>query len=343
MIPSKLLIECLDSILPSLTDLFNSYLASSHNASNQLLSHLFSKRCLDHNDLNNYRPVSSLCFIAKILEKLVLSQVSAYLSFHNACQSAYRPGHSTETALLKVVNDLFLSLSKGNISVLALLYFSSALDTIDRPILVHRLHTDFGFTDSVLQWFSSYLTDHTHYISLSNHCSAFAPVHSGVPRGSVLGPILFTMYIKPLSAIIESHSIIHHSFADDLQLQMSAPPDRIPELLHSMQSCMSDVKAWATANMLELNGNKTELMLVASKRTKHLHNLPTSITMGNAQIPFKQTVKNLGFTLDCHLTMNALVTNIAWTCYFGLRRLASIHRFLTSTATAILVSSFVLS
>ena len=163
--------------------------------------------CLDHNDLNNYRPVSNLCFIDKILEKLVLSHVSTYLNSHNlynTCQSAYHPGHSIETALLKVVNDLFLSLNKGNISVLALLDFSSAFDT-DHSSLVHRLHTDFGFTDAVLQWFSSYLTDCTHYISLSNHCSAFAPVHSGVPHGSILGPILFTMYFKPLSAIIDSH------------------------------------------------------------------------------------------------------------------------------------------
>ena len=124
---------------------------------------------------------------------------------------------------------------------------------------------------------------------------------------------------------------------------MSAPPDRISELLHSMQSCIGDVNAWATANMLELNDNKTELMLVTSNGTKHLHSLPTSITMGNAQIPFKQSVKNLGFTLDCHLTMNAHVSNIARTCYFELRRLAFIRLFLTCTATATLVSAFVLS
>ena len=150
-----------------------------------------------------------------------------------------------------------------------------------------------------------------------------------------------SMYIKPLSAIIDSHSIIHHSFADDFQLQMSAPPDRISELLHSMQSCIGDVKAWATAKMLKLNDNKTELMLVTSKRTKHLHSLPTSITISNAQIPFKNSVKNLGFTLDCHLTMIAHGSNIARVCYFELRRLASIRRFRTSTAAATLVSAFV--
>ena len=110
-----------------------------------------------------------------------------------------------------------------------------------------------------------------------------------------------------------------------------------------MQSCISDVKAWATANMLKLNDNKTELMLVISNRTKHLHDLPTSITTGNAQIPLKQYEKNLGFTLDCHLTMNAHVSKITRTCYFELRRLASIRRFLTSTATTTHVSDFALS
>ena len=175
LIPSKLLIEYLDSILPSLTDLFNSSLASGISPQcfkSSLVTSILKKRSADHNDLNNDRPVSHLCFISKILEKLVLSQVSSYLNSHNpnnSYQSAYRAGDSTETALLKVVNDLFLSLNKGNISVLALLDFSSTLDKIDHPILVHRLHTDLGFTDAVFQWFSSYLADRTHYVSISNH------------------------------------------------------------------------------------------------------------------------------------------------------------------------------
>ena len=188
-IPSKLIMECLDSILPSLTDLFNSSLASGifpQCFKSVIVTPILKKMCLDHNDLNNYRHVSNLCFIAKILEKLVSSQASAFLSshnLHNTCQSAYRPGQSTETALLKVVNDMFLSLRKGNIYALALFDFSSAFNTIDHPILVHRLHTDFGFTDAVLQWSSSFLTDRTHNVSLSNHCSAFDSVHSGVPQG----------------------------------------------------------------------------------------------------------------------------------------------------------------
>ena len=108
-----------------------------------LVTPVLKKKCLDHNDLNNYRPVSNLCFIAKILEKHVLSQVYSYLNSHNlynTCQSAYRPGHSTETALLKVFNDLFLFLNKGNMSLLALLDFSLSFGTIDHPIHVHRLH-----------------------------------------------------------------------------------------------------------------------------------------------------------------------------------------------------------
>ena len=90
-----------------------------------------------------------------------------------------------------------------------------------------------------------------------------------------------------------------------------------------MLSCMSDVKAWATANLLKFNDNKTQLVLFTSNRTTHPYNLPTSITIGNAQITFRQSVKNLGFTLDCHLSMNAHASNIAQTCFIELCHLAS--------------------
>ena len=147
-IHSILLIEWLDSILPSITDQFNSSHASdifSQCFKSVLVTHILKKRCLVHNDLNNYLPVSNLCFITRILEKIVLCQVSSYVNTHNlcnTCHSAYCPGHSSETAILKVANDLFNSHSKGIIPVLDLLYFSSAFDTIDHHILVHRLLTD---------------------------------------------------------------------------------------------------------------------------------------------------------------------------------------------------------
>ena len=188
LIPLRLLVECLDYIISSLTDLFNSSHASGifrQSFESVLVTPILKKRSLDHNNLNNYRLVSNLCFIAKILEKLVLSQVSSYPNsqLYNSCQSSCRPGHAIETALLKAVNDLFLSLLNGNMSVPAMLDFSAALDTIDHNSLVHRLHADFGFTDDVLQWFSSFLTGRTQYVSLHNHCSVFAPIHSGVLQG----------------------------------------------------------------------------------------------------------------------------------------------------------------
>ena len=181
-IPSKLLIECIDSNLPSLIDLFNSSLASGifpQCFKSALVTPILKKRCLYHNDLNIYRPVSNPFLIDKILEKNVFSHVSSYLNSHILVNQHIVQVTALKQLFRKLLVICSFLISKANKSVLALLDLSSAFDTIYHPILANLLHTYFGFTDTVLQWFSSYLTNRTHYISQCNHCSAFAPVHSG--------------------------------------------------------------------------------------------------------------------------------------------------------------------
>ena len=261
----------------------------------------------------------------------------------NQFQSAYRPGHSTETALLKIVNDLLLSLDDGKISLLASLDLSAAFDTIDHAILLHRLQHDFGLSGTVLDWFSSYLSGRIQSVSVHSHTSVPASVSCGVPQGSVLGPILFVLYTTPLSAVIERHSILHHSYADDSQLQNSATPDRLPDLIDSMRLCIDDIKDWMTANKLKLNDDKTEVMIISSSRMSTALSIPDSFDIGNASVPFSDTVKNLGVTLDCHLSLKTHVLNLVRTANFELRRIGSIRSLLTTEATATLVSAFILS
>ena len=151
-IPTALLLEILDCLLPSLTALINSSLSSGlfpQAFKSAVIFPLLKKPSIDPNELKNFRPISNLPFISKIIEKLVLVQISRPLSANNLLnqfQSAYRPGHSTETALLKIVNDLLLSLDDGEISLLASLDLSAAFDTIDHDIILHILQHDFGLS-----------------------------------------------------------------------------------------------------------------------------------------------------------------------------------------------------
>ena len=207
--------------------------------------------------------------------------------------------------------------------MLVLLDFSSAFDTIDHPILAHGLNTDFGFTDTVLQRFSSSPTDYTQYI-LSNHCSVFAPVYSGVHQGSVLGHILSSMYDRHLSTIIDSYSIMHHSFAGDLRLQMSALIDKISEPLHSMQTCICDIKAWTSANILKLNDYKTDPILATSQKSKHLHNLLIDHLVFSKFLSKK--MKNLGFTLGKGWPNVAHAPYVGHDDLIGMIRIGALHR-----------------
>ena len=132
---------------------------------------------LDSEDLKNYRPISNLSFMSKVLEKVVLSQILQHINCNKLLsdfQSAYRPHHSTETALLKVTNDLLSAMDDGKISVLVLLDLSAAFDTIDHEILLHRLHNVFGFEDTVLSWFQSYLENRTQTVGVHRKHSTLA-------------------------------------------------------------------------------------------------------------------------------------------------------------------------
>ena len=177
-----------------------------------------NKNSLDTENLKQYRPVSNLPFISKITEKIVLLQLSQHLESNNlfySLQSAYPPGHSTETALLKIVNDLLAALDISHISLLSLFDLSAAFDTIDHSILLSRLHHIFGISGTALSWFQSYLSDRTQVVSVNGASSALVALNFGVPQGPVLGPILFVLYTHPISEIVSYHSLSHHSFSDD--------------------------------------------------------------------------------------------------------------------------------
>ncbi len=140
-------------------------------------------------------------------------------------QSGFRPHHSTETVLIKITNDLLLATDQGCISLLVLLDLSAAFDTIDHDILIDRLQNYTGIQGQALRWFRSYLSDRYHFVYLNGESSQLSPVKYGVPQGSVLGPLLFSLYMLPLGNIIRTYGISFYCYAVDTQLYISRPDD----------------------------------------------------------------------------------------------------------------------
>ena len=215
------LVPCLEEVIPSITNIVNRSLQCGYVPTcykKALIRPLLKKPTLDSNDLKNYRPVSNLPFLSKILEKVVLHQLKNHLFQNNLTdphQSAYRENHSTETALLKIINDAAVNADNNEITILCLLDLSAAFDTIDHTILLKRLKQDFGINGVVLEWFSSYLSDRTQCVVVDGVRSGDKILKYGVPQGSVLGPVLFTMYMRPLSNIISRFYLLYHFYADD--------------------------------------------------------------------------------------------------------------------------------
>ena len=161
----------------------------------------------------NFRSVSSLPFVSKILEKVVLTQLRNHLSNNNLleiCQSAYRKGHSTETAVLSVLGGLLVSADERLVSLVAPLDLSAAFDTQDHTLLLQRLQMTYGVRGTVLDWFASSLSERFQSVIVEGVVSASRPLVYCVPPGSVLGPVLFTLYSQPLSDVIFVHDCDYH-------------------------------------------------------------------------------------------------------------------------------------
>ena len=253
-LPTGLVKDCIDVLVTPIVSIVNLSLSErcflTHFKS-ALVSPLLKKPTLNRDDMTNYRPVSNLSFLSKILEKVVASCLNLHInSSHtsNDYQSAYRKFYSTETALLKIHNDILSSTDDGRVTAMTLLDLSATLDTIDHTILLRILDNWFGVSGKALDWFKSYLTGRSQRIKLGNCLSCKSDLSFGVPKGSVLGPLLFTLYTTPLSSLISGHAIPHHLYADDSQLYVFFSPGNYAATLNGLQSCLASVQSSMSTN-----------------------------------------------------------------------------------------------
>ena len=277
-IPTSLLKEYTMELVPYITKIINESLATGVVPGifkRAIVTPLLKKPGLDETDLKNFRPVSNLNFLSKILEKVVLGQVLKHVKsngFDEVLQSAYKMHHSTETALLKVISDILDLVDDKNLCLLVLLDLTAAFDTIDHEILLNRLKKSFLVSGTVLTWFESYLTNRFYCVKVRNETSQNLPLKYGVPQGSVLGPVLFTMYTKPLSALIRKHSISYHLDADDTQLYGASDTENIHQLIHTTTHCIQNISSWMNINKLKLNEDKTDIIIFGC--SKSIDSLP---------------------------------------------------------------------
>lgn len=278
---------------------------------------------------------------------MVAAQLTEHITSHNlscAVQSAYQPHHSTETALLKIKNDITLNFAKGQATALVLLDLSAAFDTIDHPLLLSRLSSCYGIQGTALKWCRSYLSDRHQLVKVSSSFSSRSPLLFGVPQGSVLGPILFTLYTQPLTHIISSYGgLQHHFYADDTQLYITITKDTAKSAFHQLSLCLSQIQTWMNDNKLKLNPDKTEFILFGNSKLRSdlASQLPTNIL--GSRVVCSESVRNLGVLFDSELTLHDHISNITKSCFAHIRDLRRIRRFLSlSTATTLanaLVSS----
>ena len=225
VLPYRLFVKVFDVIGSWVTKMVNLSLSTGVFPStfkHAIVKPLLKKTGLEPTDLSNFRPISKLPLLSKIIEKVVSDQLSLFLdqsNIHETFQSGFHKHHSMETALLKVSSDIMMFADSGKCTVLVLLDLSSSFDTVSHQILLRRLRDEVGLSGSVLHWFSSYLSGRSFSVTANQIRSESADLFCGVPQGSVLGPVLLLLYLIPLGKIIQRFSdVSYHIFADDIQL-----------------------------------------------------------------------------------------------------------------------------
>jgi hypothetical protein len=348
-IPTSIVKKCLDELCPIIRQIVNLSLQSGQmpdQLKNAIVTPRIKKPSLE-TELKNYRPVSNLSYLSKVIEAAVGDQLSKHLKkneIEEKFQSAYKAKHSTETALIAVFDNLCMSLNSGEAVFMSMLDLSAAFDTVDHRILVRRFEQSLGVHGTALKWIQSYLSDRTMQVSISSERANTVHLDCSVPQGSILGPRMYSDYTMPLGQLIRLLLFVFHCYADDTQLLKSTrfTTTHQEAAVHHLELSINSISLWMFHNKLKLNPEKTEFLIIASPRNQHKIEID-SITLGDEVVPRSKTVRNLGVVMDSALCMRSQVNSIRRTCYFYLSWIRKIRKYLTLDSARSIVRALVLS
>jgi len=280
------------------------------------------------NDFCNLRPISVLPVLSKIVENIIKIQLMQHAdeqSLLNDHQSAYRAGHSTTSLLLSLTDSIRSNVCAGNFSILISLDLTKAFDSLDDCILNGKLYNNFNFSTSACRLISSYFEHRKQYVECSGCRSEYLDVITGVPQGSVLGPILFMFYLNDFFEHLSQTDCKIFVFADDIQLLFKGKSDSIVQTELQINDCLLKVQDWMNDNRLTINASKTKAMLFKSQRAQ---DLSLSLVLNNTNIEFVSSMKCLGVIIDDKLSFEAHVNSICASTNFTLKRLYSLNLYL---------------
>ena len=346
--PSKLYASILPSILLYLLTIFNLSLSSGNFPSpfkQAAVIPILKKIGAKLTDPANFRPISLLPFLSKILERLIDKRIRDHIKICNAdelLQSGYKKFCSTETALLKVTNDLRRAADKGKVTILLMLDLSAAFDTLDHSILLNRLRTYLGISGSALSWFQSYLSSRSQTVFVNGKKSSVSHAKYGVPQGSVLGPLLFQIYLLPLGILLRQLGFSFHCYADDTQIYLTFTLNSMPRQIQLLRDGYAIINSFLSSNFLKLNPDKSEVILIGTPDlVSQCKSTTPSINLGNVDINFSENVKNLGVLFDESLGFRNHIKSVSKKSFLILRNFRSIRNHFSKAGFETLMHAFV--